>query len=286
MKSLFISIFVLSFVTLATPVYAGQAPKPATNKPGPTAKVDTEASINALMEGYTMGMSKAEVAAKLKVDIEKYYKTLMDKERTPTGKDEVRKKMEKALAKIKQNTLEFNGKATPWNTSIVDDQFAHRNNESMIASLTENQQKFFFFYNDKLYKIFIALPEEQYSGYTFPKFQAVIEQIYGKAQEEFEEGITGESELHHLLWKSSGSLHLWAMDKTGVYGNFVLVVLDNTVHEEVLAARKERGLKTAGYMSVEVNPIVKTVTDKPEQPTPTPTPEPPKDSMKPNKGRK
>jgi len=287
MKNLLNAIFALSlFCFMAAPAHAGKAPaKPAASKPAQPAKVDTEASIKALMEGYTMGMSKAEVAAKLKTDVEKYFKTLMDKERTPTGKDEVRKKMENAIAKIKQNTVEFTGKDTPWNTSIVDDQFAHRNNESMIANLTENQQKFFFFYNDKLYKIFIALPEEQYAGYTFPKFQSAIEQIYGKAQEEFEEGITGESELHHLLWKSSGNLHLWAMDKTGVYGNFVLVVLDNAVNEEVVAARKERGLKTAGYVNIEVNPIVKTVTEKPEPPKSS-TPEPPQDSMKPGRGGK
>ncbi len=286
MKKLATFVFTLSAALFLTaPTASAQKggktpPKPAA-KPA-AAKVDTEASIKALLGEYTMGMTKAEVTTKLKAEITKFYDGLMAKERTASGKDDVRKRMTTALAKVGQNTMNFDGKASSWNTSIIDDQYAHRNNESMIASLGEDQQKFFFFYNDKLYKVFIALPAEQYTGYTFLKFQTTVEQIYGKALEEFEEGITGESELHHLLWKSAGTLHLWAMDKTGVYGNFILIVIDNPTQEQVLASRKERGVKTAGFVDLGINPIVKTVTDKPDPPkTPDMTPPPPQDSMTP-----
>jgi len=277
MQKLATFLFTLSATLfLSAPALAQKGGKTPPKQPAKAAapKVDTEASIKALLGDYTMGLSKAEVTTKLKAEIQKYYDGLMAKERTATGKDDIRKRLATALSKVGQNTMNFDGKASSWNTSIIDDQFAHRNNESMIASLGEDQQKFFFFYNDKLYKVFIALPAEQYAGYTFPKFQTAIEQAYGKAQEEFEEGITGESELHHLLWKSSGSLHLWAMDKMGVYGNFVLIVIDNPTQEEVLASRKERGVKIAGYVDLGINPIVKTVTDKPEPPkTPDMAPE-------------
>jgi len=260
-----LATFLFTFVaalSLIAPTAMAQKGRKAPPKPA-AAKVDTEASIKALLGEYTMGMSKAEVTTKLKA--------------------EVRGRLKTALSKVTKNTMDFTGKESSWNTSIIDDQYAHRNNESMIASLGEDQQKFFFFYNDKLYKVFIALPAEQYTGFTFLKFQTTVEQIYGKAIEEFEEGITGESELHHLLWKSSGNLHLWAMDKTGVYGNFILMVIDNPTHEQVLASRKERGVKVAGFVDLGINPIVKTVTDKPEPPK-TPDMAPPKDGMTPPKG--
>jgi len=288
MKKLATFVFTLSAALFLTAPAAmaqkgGKTPPKTTKAAAP--KVDTEASIKALLGDYTMGMSKAEVTLKLKAEIQKIYDALMAKERSAAAKDEVRKRLATALAKVGQNTMNFDGKATSWNTSIIDDQYAQRNNESMIASLSEEQQKFFFFYNDKLYKVFIALPAEQYTGFTFLKFQTTVEQIYGTAQEEFEEGITGESELHHLLWKSSGNLHLWAMDKTGVYGNFILLVIDNPTHEQVLASRKERGVKVAGFVDLGINPIVKTVTDKPEPPkTPDMAPAP-KDSMTPPKRR-
>ncbi|PKN45962.1 MAG: hypothetical protein CVU59_07505 [Deltaproteobacteria bacterium HGW-Deltaproteobacteria-17] len=280
-----LATFLFTFVaalSLIAPTAMAQKGRKAPPKPA-AAKVDTEASIKALLGEYTMGMSKAEVTTKLKAEIQKYYDGLMAKERTAAGKDEVRGRLKTALSKVTKNTMDFTGKESSWNTSIIDDQYAHRNNESMIASLGEDQQKFFFFYNDKLYKVFIALPAEQYTGFTFLKFQTTVEQIYGKAIEEFEEGITGESELHHLLWKSSGNLHLWAMDKTGVYGNFILMVIDNPTHEQVLASRKERGVKVAGFVDLGINPIVKTVTDKPEPPK-TPDMAPPKDGMTPPKG--
>ncbi|MBU1070563.1 hypothetical protein KJ975_13445 [Myxococcota bacterium] len=284
MKKLTTFLFTLvAALSLIAPTAMAQKGRKAPPKPA-AVKVDTEASIKALLGEYTMGMTKAEVTLKLKAEIQKYYDGLMAKERTAAGKDEVRGRLKTALSKVNKNTMDFTGKESSWNTSIIDDQYAHRNNESMIASLGEDQQKFFFFYNDKLYKVFIALPAEQYTGFTFLKFQTTVEQIYGKALEEFEEGITGESELHHLLWKSSGNLHLWAMDKTGVYGNFILMVLDNPTHEQVLTSRKERGVKVAGFVDLGINPIVKTVTDKPEPPK-TPDMAPPKDSMTPPKRR-
>jgi len=284
MKKLATFLFTLvAALSLIAPTAMAQKGRKAPPKPA-AVKVDTEASIKALLGEYTMGMTKAEVTLKLKAEIQKYYDGLMAKERTAAAKDEVRGRLKTALAKVAKNTMDFTGKESSWNTSIIDDQYAHRNNESMIASLGEDQQKFFFFYNDKLYKVFMALPAEQYTGFTFLKFQTTVEQIYGKALEEFEEGITGESELHHLLWKSSGNLHLWAMDKTGVYGNFILMVLDNPTHEQVLTSRKERGVKVAGFVDLGINPIVKTVTDKPEPPK-TPDMAPPKDSMTPPKRR-
>ncbi|MBU1242311.1 hypothetical protein KKD52_10285 [Myxococcota bacterium] len=285
MKKLTTFLFTLvAALSLIAPTAMAQKGRKAPPKPA-AVKVDTEASIKALLGEYTMGMTKAEVTLKLKAEIQKYYDGLMAKERTAAGKDEVRGRLKTALSKVTKNTMDFTGKESSWNTSIIDDQYAHRNNESMIASLGEDQQKFFFFYNDKLYKVFIALPAEQYTGFTFLKFQTTVEQIYGKALEEFEEGITGESELHHLLWKStSGNLHLWAMDKTGVYGNFILMVIDNPTHEQVLTSRKERGVKVAGFVDLGINPIVKTVTDKPEPPK-TPDMAPPKDSMTPPKRR-
>ncbi|MBN2723959.1 MAG: hypothetical protein JXR95_07825 [Deltaproteobacteria bacterium] len=236
------------------------ARKKSKKKKKATTSAKAQAAIKTLQGEFKFGMSKKQVQNLLIKDIKKRYAKIILKTRGDLQKDEQRAKMNKEIANIKSKTVTFNGQTTGWDTSIIDDQYAHKNYESMIPIIDLDKQKFFFFFNDQLYRIFITLPKDQYKGFNFAKFQSVIEGAYGKAEEIFMKGIGGDTELHHLLWKGTSGTELWAMDKTDVYGNFVLIVLDGNRRQKVAESRKDRGVKIPGAGELEVNPMVKVVT--------------------------
>ncbi|MBU1533752.1 hypothetical protein KKF84_00440 [Myxococcota bacterium] len=228
-------------------------------KPAAT-KATTAQAIKALQGKFAFGSGPKAVFSLLKAEIKAKYQKKIEKTSGDIAKDAVRRKMFQVIAKVKSNTMRFIGKKTGWDTSIIDDQFAHKNNESMVALVDLGEQKFFFFHNSKLYKIFISLPTKQFEGYNFAKFQMAMESAYGKAEEVYAKGEGGETELHHLKWAGSGGIELWALDKTDVYGNFVFILVNSSARQQVVASRKSRGIKVAGSGDFEINPIVKQVT--------------------------
>ncbi len=227
-----------------------------------TSRASTAQAIKALQGKFTFGSDPKTVFALLAKQIKVKYQKRIEKTSGDIAKDRVRQKMHGVIAKMKKNVMKFTGKRVGWDTSIIDDQYAHRNNESLVAHVDLDEQKFFFFHNGRLYKIFISLPTKQFEGYNFAKFQMAMESAYGKAEEVFAKTESGETELHHLKWSGAGGVELWAMDKTDVYGNFVFILIDSNRRQQVVASRKSRGLKLAGSGDFEINPIVKQVTHK------------------------
>ncbi len=259
-KALVLAVLLAFSGSLAGTTSARRRKKVKKQKKKRNTKSSTATAIKALQGPYKFGSNQKTIFAQLKKLMTKRYLKIIEKTQGDIAKDKVRRIMHRSLKKLKKNVTAFRGKKTGWDTSIIDDQFAHGNNESMVAYVDKGEQKFFFFHNNKLYKIFISLPTKQFSGYSFAKFQMAMEAAYGKAQEVYITGVGGDSELHHLRWIGSGGIELWAMDKTDVYGNFVFILVDTAAQKTVLAERKSRGVKIASGGDFEINPIVKKVT--------------------------
>ncbi len=228
-------------------------------KPGdPNPKVT--AVVKALMDGFTWGMTKQDVLKELFKRVKKEYEQKMHIAKSQKRKAELFKEMKRKLRDIKKSTITFRGQKTPWNTSIIDDQFAHNNNESMIVYKKKRETYYFFFYNDRLYKIFIALDKKKFMGWNFMKFQHEMSSKFGPALEVFKKGISGMSELHHITWKSPEGVELRAMDKTMVYGTFVFVVIDSSTNAEVLQARADNGAKVPGEQGLQdEDPVINSI---------------------------
>lgn len=276
------SLIITLIFTFGSVFSVQAAKKKPVKKPASSGKA--QETIKALMGEFKFGMSKKQVQEILIKGIKKKYAKLILKVSDDLKKDALRAKMNAEIKTLKKNTIEFKGQTMGWDTSIIDDQYAHKNFESMVAVVENEKQSFWFFFNDKLYKTFVTLPKDQYKGFNFAKFQSVIEQAYGKAEEVYVTAVGGESELHHLKWQGSGSVEMWAMDKTDVYGNFVLLVVDNTVYKNVLSSRKDRGVTIPGAGETEINPMVKLVTAN--QDPNTKKTDPKKDDKKKKKGRR
>jgi len=202
------------------------------------------AAISALTGKYKWGVGPMKVVKLLTANLKKDYIRQIRKSRSnPRAQDRLRAELKLKIRKVKQSYFKFTGKSTGWDSSIVDDQFAHNNQESIVVYLEPEQQRFFFFHNGKLYKQFIAFnaDHKNYKGLTFPQFLGRLIKAFGAGKPEFKKDLAGQSRLHHVEWIGLKKVHMWAVDKSTIYGNFCVVLFQNDRMEKVVAGRKLTG---------------------------------------------
>lgn len=203
----------------------------------PTASKQMVKEVAHLMGKYKWGMPSNAVLNLLANEIRRDYKEQLKEEKEPLRQDKLRRRMAEEIAKLRKDHVKFTGKATPWDVSLVDKEFAHRNNESMLVRWGRRDRRFYFFHADKLWKIYIAFNSDLYRDKTFEDFAGVMQRRFGPAERRFRKTLRGASELSHLQWPRAGTTSLMAIDNTEFYGNFCLVLLDGKAAQRIKAAR-------------------------------------------------
>jgi len=214
---------------------AGQKPK---SKPAP-ARVGTklsERALGELMGPYKFGMTKQDVLRALSAQISERYKEKIAGTSDVYAQDKLRRQRQGELDRIKKSYVEFKGTKTGWDVSIIDDQFAHNTDESMMVHWEnapdrgQDQRRFFFFHDGHLYKMFVALNSAQLKDEqrSFSYFQNLMEQRYGAGKVHPDQGV--------IEWQS-GTYRVLAVDKLNFYGSFCLVISDPREDQELAAIR-------------------------------------------------
>ena len=256
MRALIASLSLLLAFCFATPDAMGQRKKRRKKaKKTKVASKQTQVGIVKLMGKFKWGMKPGKILKDLEVKLAKGYKTQIQSERNPLKQDRLRKEMLGAIKKLKKNHVKFTGKRSPWDLSLIDKEYAHKNNESMIVMWGKRDRKFYFFHHDRLWKIYIAFNTAMFKGKTFADFAGAMEARFGKAERKYATTISGESKLDHLAWPPAGKTKLKAIDNTGLYGNFCLVLSDKDAEENVMDGRKLNNPKRKGG-----DPLVEAVT--------------------------
>ncbi len=200
-------------------------------------------SMSELGGKFKWGMSHDEVWKTLETAIHDRYKEQISKESDVNVQDDLRKKELEDIQKTKTSYVTFEGKKTGWDVSIVDKEFSQRNSESMVVMWEKDQRRFLFFWNDKLYKQFIAFDAQHpvFKGKSFDDFVHLIEGRYGQPQMKFSQMRTKEDMVvDHMEWPPAGDYQLWAIDQSGFYGNFCLRLFSPKIQGDLDKARAEK----------------------------------------------
>ena len=205
-------------------------------KPAVVSK-DSAAAIKKLMGVFHWGQTDDKVLSIIEDQIRASYKPRIRKEQDPLLQDRIRKQMGEDLLKLKQGVVAFKGPQTPWDVSLVEKEFAHKNDESMLVRWAKDDRRFYFFHRGKLWKIYIAFNSELFRGKTFNDFQRVMERRFGRAEARWKLDLRGNSEMSHVEWPPVGRTSLLALDETAFYGNFCLVLIDRSGAATVRQAR-------------------------------------------------
>lgn len=208
---------------------------PAKKAPPPVVSGAHKKALAEKFGGFKFGMTKDEVLGVLQKQINERYEEQIKATEDIARKDRLRQDKKKELARTASTYVEFTGKRTGWDVSIIENEFAHNTNESMLERWEndggKNQRRFFFFYNQRLWKMYISLdvsmiPEDKRN---FETFKSAMEAQFGKG------GVDGGT----IAWRA-GEFDARAVDRLKDYGALGLVLEDPRVRSEVVALRESK----------------------------------------------
>jgi len=237
------------------PASAGKGKKkPAATAAAKQGKLTPEhkKAMAELMGAFKFGMTKDEVIAVLTKQLDERYAEKIAATNDVYTQDKLRKEKKEEIARVTKSFTTFEGKKAGWDVSIIDTEFAHNTGETMLVYWEnqggKNQRRFFFFFEDHLYKMFIALDTKQVAEEqrSFEFFKGLMEQRFG----------TAAAEGNKLTWKT-GDFMVQAVDKIQFYDAFCLIISDPKALKQVADARASRAPEKAAD-----NNILKSVTEK------------------------
>jgi hypothetical protein len=239
------AIAVGAIVSLAVPVSLGGAAHAEEEAPKPAAKAKGGGKVSELdkLKGdYKWGMTPDEVTGKIQDRVRASYDDKLKKTANdPSRHDRLRKEMVSEVDKVKTKIIKFDGTKTGYDVSIIDQEFVHSTGESMLVAKEETATRYFFFKNDRLYKMFIAFDKEILQGKSFREFGNLMQARFGKAkevtaQEKTKAGV--KLKLDHYVWPAKSGDVLRLVDRSEFYDVYCLVIYDNNVAKDQESARQ------------------------------------------------
>jgi hypothetical protein len=255
----------VSVLAAAAPVAASAEAKPAapasepakTKKAAPAKKptpvsAEHKKALAELYGGFKFGMTKDEVISVFSKQLDERYDDKIKATTDITAQDRLRQDKKAEVTRLGASYATFEtAKPSPWDVSIVEDEFMHNTGESMLErwenQAGKNQRRFFFFYDGHLWKMLLSLdmsilPEDKKS---FATFRAVMESKYG----------AGDVEDGRISWRTP-DFEVRAIDKLKTYDALALVIEDPRLRRQVDAVREAKATpKPAG------NAVIKAVID-------------------------
>jgi hypothetical protein len=176
---------------------------------GKAAPSASASELDKLKGDYKWGMNPDEVTSKIQDRVRATYDDKLKKTANdPSRHDRLRKEMMSEVEKVKTKIIKFDGQKSGYDVSIIDQEFLHNAGESMLVTKEETSTRYFFFKNDRLYKMFIAFDKEILQGKSFREFGQLMQQRFGKAREVAAEEKTKAGvkvKLDHFVWGSKGA---------------------------------------------------------------------------------
>ena len=186
---------------------------------------------------FTWGMTPEACLKAFDLDVEARGQKLLKAESNPFKQDAIRVKLADSLTAARASYVKFTGQKNGWDVSLIDREFSHDNDESMlvVSDQRPNQRRFLFFWHEKLYKQFITL-DSRFEGMGFDEFSRRLQTTYGTAKA----GAVDPDDafaLRFLEWPASGDALLRAYDTKPTTGGYCLSLSQKSVAPLVEKAR-------------------------------------------------
>jgi hypothetical protein len=191
---------------------------------------------------FKWGMKPEEVMAQARVAVEARYQERIDKARQDPGlQQRIRDEMQRELTAVKKSYTKFEGQKTGWDVSIIGPEFQQNTSEAVLVTKEDMWTRYFFFFEDGLYKMFLAFNKDAIGGKSFQEFGKGMEAKYGHAKEVYRDDKTRGGVVHkldHYEWSAGGGDRLRMVDRSEFYGVYCMVLYDGSVQDRVNERRK------------------------------------------------
>lgn len=138
--------------------------------------------------------------------------------------DRLRHQLDEEIRRIRSSYVAFDGDATGWDTSFLQNEYTHGNDEAMmeVREPATHSRSYYFFIDDHLWKRYQAFDSSAFGDATFAQFAEAIQRQFGPGIERSGALVEGGPEMQWIEWQDA-TTRLRAIDETRFYGFFCLV---------------------------------------------------------------
>lgn len=190
---------------------------------------------------FKWGDTPEQVIEALRGAIEaKYQPRLKEAAADPGMQQRIQTELRKEMDNVTKSLTKFDGQKTGWDVSIIGPEFQQNTGEAVVQIKEDFWTRYFFFFDNGLYKIFLSFNKDAVEGKTFADFGKEMQAKFGKSREVYrDEKVKGGVRrfLDHYEWNAGGE-RLRLVDRSEFYGVYCLVLYDAKINDRVVAKRR------------------------------------------------
>ena len=195
-----------------------------------------KASVDDILGNLSWGMDHEAVIKRLSDKMNEDYRAKVKGSLDESYADMMRKGYMERVENMRKSYIQLmKDNVASLSVSIIGEEFMPDNNESMLTQRDDIATKYFFFINDKLYKIAIVYDSNYLGPIAFDTFCATTEAKYGKPHDEV---WTDEGDFMESIWKGKSTI-LNVKNKYASYSTFLMVFSEEATAAPLVAQHKQ-----------------------------------------------
>jgi len=245
------------------PAKGGPPPKggkPAKPPPAPTTPAKTSKIIAVSPSTITWGMSSSQVATVYDKVLDEEWKPKYKKVQPGNAMQALDAELAERKAEIRRSLIKFGEVPTGYDATPLKGEYSYGNKEAVMNVTRDGRERYFFFIQDKLYKVVDEhkLGEGKSWGKTFDEAAGKLKDYYGVAGRVREPDATNGLSLKEVDW-SDGKGHLRASQRSDTA---IGLIFEDETTVAALPGMRTNKLRDATAIDPAVNDILR----KPDAP--------------------
>lgn len=201
--------------------------------------------VSAILGVLDWGCGHHEVLAEIKADIDKRFQDELDQTTDVFEIDRIRKRKQMEYARVEKTYVKFGGQRTGYESSLIADDYQANSGEAVIRVDDAAAQRYYFFKDDRLWKVLVAYNNSVTRRVPFEKFAKQVRKKYGRPIDiDWYTPKGGTKTIRAATWNDDIT-QLVVEDRSAFFGSFVMTFLSKVEGVSIEAARPKRGTQQA-----------------------------------------
>lgn len=214
-------------------------------------------NIGNLLEDLQWGMTVKRVFSIFEKKIRAEYQEKMNAARGDLlAEDRIRSQMHKELNKVKDSYVSFSGQNTGYESHMVDVEFTHNNNESMLVWDAGKYVEYLFFIDNRFWKRVRLFRIDQLNGISLEEFNSSMESVLGCKGAELKDE---DGNVTQYAWRDD-STYAVVLDGSKFFGVYGLRLISAVTKTHIAKLRTNKGRSSGSVDSSTSSTIDKAVT--------------------------
>ena len=167
--------------------------------------------------------------------------------------------LKRAQADVEKSHVEFEGGKSKWDSSPVAGEYTYDNGESMIVAKGPGTDSYYFFLNDRLWKVVKVMNKS--SAGDFKKFSKSVEDKFGKGRAKKGEVTPGQGNTQWLEYLDRNS-RMRAADSTSKRDGYSMIYEEMATVRELASTRPKTPTRLAGQSDADEDDVKKPVKEE------------------------